>query len=648
MKNRINKYIILLGMLITFVCYSCTEYLDREPDSIISEKEVFKNFTNFQGFVEEMYMLLPDIAKHTWCSSFNWGDDEHVYTPGSRYVLYNFDRGDFRAYINEGECFLDRSGNNRIHGDGRMGRSIWSGSWYGIRKCNLGIDALERGLMVDATQEERDFVEGQLLFFRGFFHFQLMQYWGPMPFIDEVLGSGKLDLPRPDHYHESAEKIGDDLRRAADLLPINWDNTAPGRRTMGNNELRATKIWALAFLAKNYLWAGSPLMTNGPNGPKTYDQDLCKRAAAAAAELIALVERGETQYALVDFENYSDIFYTYRQNWRIPGSTEAIMRGPSYEGNSRWRQSVSYFPGGGGQLGALGDPERLYPAANYVNLFGMQNGLPISDYETGLLDPDSGFDENFPWRGRDPRFYYNFVYDGVKVVSESLTPAQEALWRYANLHTGGSYRESFVPPITTPPTSATISPNVTGYCMKKFIMVECNNFDKVSDAFADNFTIALTWMRLADVYLMYAEAAAQGYQTPTGKDPNLTHTAVDAINIIRARAGVAPVHSKFLGTLDAFMKEVRRERAVELAYESHRFNDLRRWLLLIEKPYTIKTRQEFDRAGTFDPDNPQENQVSGFRQETLWERFYDTKHYWLPIKNDDVYLYEGFPQNPGW
>jgi len=96
------------------------------------------------------------------------------------------------------------------------------------------------------------------------------------------------------------------------------------------------------------------------------------------------------------------------------------------------------------------------------------------------------------------------------------------------------------------------------------------------------------------------------------------------------------------------MNELRRERAVELAYESHRFNDLRRWLLFIEKPYTIKTRQEFDRAGTFDPENPKDNEVSGFREEVLWERNFDLKHYWLPIKDDDVYLYEGFQQNPGW
>jgi hypothetical protein len=628
MKNKINSFILTGFMLIILGTFSCTSYLDRTPESIINENEVFKNFTNFQGFVEEMYMLLPDIAKHTWVSSFNWGDDEQQYDGDGRYFAYHVDRGDFRWYINANECFLDRDnlvGENPMNG--RMGRSIWKGSWYGIRKCNLGLDALDKGLMIDATQEERNMVAGQLYFFRGFFHFQLMQYWGGMPYIDHVLGGDKLDLPRLS-YSECADKAGEDLRKAADLLPINWDNTAPGRRTIGNNELRANKIWALGYLGKNYLWAGSPLMAQGATGTETYDASYCKKAAEALAEIINLVETGQTQYSLVNFSNYSDLFYTFKQGWRIPGSTEAIMRGPSYEGNSQWRQSQSYYPGGAGSPGAGGDPQRLYPAANYVNFFGMKNGLPLND-------PASGFNPNQPWKDRDPRFYSDFIYDGLKVISASLSPDQSALWTYANLYTGGSYR------------AVNTSPNVTGYCLRKFIPLSSNDFDKGGD-YGNNLNIMLTWLRLADVYIMYSEAAAEGYASPTGKDPSTAVTAADAINRIRDRAGVDHVNSKYLGSLDAFMGEVRRERAVELAFEGFRFNDLRRWLLLTKAPYTIKTSQEFDRNGTFNEDDPTVNQVRNFREAVVWERKLDSKHYWLPIKNDDVYLYPGFPQNPGW
>ena len=96
-------------------------------------------------------------------------------------------------------------------------------------------------------------------------------------------------------------------------------------------------------------------------------------------------------------------------------------------------------------------------------------------------------------------------------------------------------------------------------------------------------------MRLADVYLMYAEAVANGYGTPGSKSVNMNLTAVGAVNKVRDRAHVKGVNQIFLGNTEDFMKEVRRERAVELAFEGHRFNDLRRWLLLTEYPYTLKT-----------------------------------------------------------
>src|SRR5690606_20218412 len=112
--------------------------------------------------------------------------------------------------------------------------------------------------MTDATAEERNLIKGQLLFFRAWFHHRLIEYFGGLPYIDHVLPSDEqLTLPRLS-YHESADKAAADFREAADLLPINWDETAPGRRTLGKNQLRINKIMALGYLGKNYLWAASP------------------------------------------------------------------------------------------------------------------------------------------------------------------------------------------------------------------------------------------------------------------------------------------------------------------------------------------------------------------------------------------------------
>jgi starch-binding outer membrane protein, SusD/RagB family len=96
------------------------------------------------------------------------------------------------------------------------------------------------------------------------------------------------------------------------------------------------------------------------------------------------------------------------------------------------------------------------------------------------------------------------------------------------------------------------------------------------------------------------------------------------------------------------MSEVRRERAVELSFEGHRFTDLRRWLLLTQSSYSIKTSQEFERVGELDLENPQNNRVANFREKVILQRQLSDKHYWIPLRTSDVIIYEGFHQNPGW
>ncbi|WP_160068185.1 RagB/SusD family nutrient uptake outer membrane protein [Sphingobacterium bovisgrunnientis] len=626
------KVLISCGVLGATSLVSCEKYLDKEEQSIISPDDAFKNFVNFQGYTEELYHCIVNFSNNYWTNSWNWGEDEITTTAGDYHFIHKIDNGNFWGWQSEhdgwGAGWMDQPD---FSSDGqRHNKDLWNAAWYGLRKISLALENFDK--MTDATQEERNLIKGQLLFFRGWFHHRLMEYFGGIPYINYALPNDeKLTLPRL-NYHDCADLAAADFREAADLLPINWDNTAAGRRTLGKNQLRINKIMALAYLGKNYLWAGSPLMNYSVTGNRNYEAEYCKKAADAFGELLALVEGGQTQYQLLTFDKIHNNFYTMNQNWALPGGTEAIFRGPYSSGNdTHYGTSKQFMP----SLISDGDAIKFNPTANYVHAnYGMANGLPIKDITKA--DPESGYDPNFPWKNRDPRFYTDILFDGVKVISGNITETDmhEDLRRYAQLYTGGSYRN-------------VQNGSRSGYSLRKFIPLATNKFDKAYD-WGYNMHIYVPYMRLADVYLMYAESALMANNSITGKSSNFNKTAIDAVNVIRERAGAAPVHQKFQTSASTFLDELRRERAVELAFEGHRFNDLRRWLLLIERPYTIKTSVEFDRSGTFNYDDPNENRVVNFREVQILERKLSTKHYWLPLKVKDVSLYPEFGQNPGW
>lgn len=632
-KSIIRKsgaWVLLAVMLLST---SCEDYLERTPESVISEEIAFLNFENFQGFTEELYQCIPNFTTTYWTSSWNWGEDEMVSAAGNFHVTFMFDRGNFWAWQAEHSghggraSWLDKWMTHT--GDNPHDKGLWPLAWYGIRKANLGLENLHR--MTDATQEERELIEGQLLFFRGWFHFMMIQYVGGLPYIDRVLPGDEPLREARLNYHESAERVAEDLRRAADLLPIDWDNTVAGRRTLGRNELRANKIMALAYLGKNLLYAGSPLMNFESTGSRTYNADFCRRSAEAFGELLDLVESGQTQYALMPFDRWHNNFYTMGQNWALSGGTEGIFRSLYWSGDqSNWGITKQFFP----SVIVDGDATKFVPTANYVNQnFGMANGHPLPS-QIDQADAESGYDPQYPFRGRDPRFYKSIVFDGMQVVQGSMPPNQEDN-RHANLHTGGSYRGE-------------VSGSPTGFLNKKLVPLTANTYDNAF-AFGAALHLNVPYLRLADVYLMYAEAALMGHNAVTGKSTNFDKTALDAVNVIRSRAGMPNVLSRYSASVDDFLHEVRRERAVELAFEGHRFNDLRRWLLLIERPYTLKTSLEFNRA----PDSelggdPAEMRVVNLREEVLLERPLAERHYWLPLKVSDVTLYPEFRQNPGW
>ena len=653
MKKSIFRY-LTVGAVFAFTATSCVDYLEQEEENILSASEAFKNFTNFQGFVEEMYNAIPNKESNMWCCTFNWGEDELMNTGlGDSHVTAQFDLGNYRNWYQNNQSFLHADNPSTTSGD-KYGHSIES-AWQCIRKANMGLNHLDE---ITASKAQKNAVEGQLYFFRGWWHEEQMIWFGGVPYVDQELN------PLEDHalprlsFVECADKAYADFMKAAPLLPVNWDTNSAFKDTKGHNDLRVTSAVAYAYAGKIMLWAASPLNFLGAklgaslNGDTyKYDVERATKAKNALKEAIKLIESGETPYSLAqynyaeiaDYEkergiydhlkatgstsNYSDIFYTTGQGWKMPGTVEAMMRGPMPDINgSTWNFAKLW----GTKLNNIVEHDAVIhmPTANYINYaYGMANGEPIVFIQNGeyVLNPASGFDPSHPFQDRDPRFYHDIVFDGFRYIN--TTPdAADAKFQYCEMFTGGNIRDN-------------VNGTRTGYYCQKLVPHQNNKYDGMYN-WGGAFQSYLPYMRVADVYLMYAEACAA-----VGDNAE----AVKAINVLRDRVGAGHVADAYQSG-NALMDEVRRERACELAYEGFRWNDLQRWLLLTERPYTIKTAQEFTRVGSYDfaKNDPRDAEVAGWKESQILERNYQVKHYLLPFKDSDVTLYEEFGQNPGW
>jgi hypothetical protein len=595
MKNI--KYIILFA-LVTGMS-SCEDYLDKSPESDVTEKDAFGNFVSFQGFVEQMYNCIMDPDKGGAWNRCLFADE----TLGAS--QYPFDQGNY--WSNEtyffGVAASPTSLNSRDH-------RIWEYAWYALRVANLALAKLDEEGLFYGTDEERNLLKGQALFFRGWFYFEICRYWGGMPYIDKMIDPNE-DMFAEEYnrlnFRETAFKMIDDFRAAADILPNHWDETARGKETLSNNRDRINKFFALGYLGKAYLFAASPMISEEATGNSSFDPALCAKAAEAFGELLGLADRTGL-YKMQTWSAWTDNFW--RWNYERPGGTECIMVPTIYDRSRvRWSALGGTVPS---SIGMNSGSSADVPTHNYTKYYAMANGLPIDD-------PESGYNPDDPWTDREPRFYKDILKDG-----DQIWQAADAD-QYAQLYNGGRHRNGINPPSTT------------GYYYKRYSALG----PEFTASKADQLQAYKPFLRLADVYLMYAEAV--NFMTgggPSAKASNYGMTALEALNLVRNRAQLPDLTDKYYANRDVFFEEIVRERAVELAFEGQRFDDLRRWNRNYDPRYLDKTAIDFDRGSDGKPIN--------LRERVVIRRAVDKKHNWLPIQVKYTTQYAGFPQNPGW
>ena len=190
-----------------------------------------------------------------------------------------------------------------------------------------------------------------------------------------------------------------------------------------------------------------------------------------------------------------------------------------------------------------------YPTQNLVDAFQTLGGYDITLTASGWQTADPAFDITKPYEGRDPRFARAILANGMAFK--------------------GSAIETFVGGRDYSATRSDLG-TCTGYYLRRYIQ-ESTSF--VPEATVSNKHQWIVY-RYAEALLSYAEAANEYFQDPSSTDGTLTLSAADAINQVRANAGMPDVEAT---AYSAFQEAVRREWRVEFAFEDHRFWDVRRW-----------------------------------------------------------------------
>lgn len=345
-------------------------------------------------------------------------------------------------------------------------------------------------------------------------------------------------------------------------------------------EGRATRGAAMALKARLMLYGASPLYNNG-NGA---DVQKWNQAAQAAREVIDL-----GIYSLYQ-QGYGNLFLT-------PGRNEEMIFARYYNINER-HTALEIANGPNGYDGWGGNA----PLQNLVDDYEMMDGTPF-DWDNASHAAD-------PYTNRDPRFYETILHNGAsyrgRQVETFLPGGRDSQQGPSNWNTSRS-----------------------GYYLRKFIDESLPIQNPWQVAGTQNWI----YFRYAEILLNYAEAQNEA----SGPDA----TVYEAINSIRARNGVNMPELPAGLSQDEMRERIRQERRIELAYEEHRFYDVRRWMIAMDTEnvpaYGIEIRRADDGSFTYE------------RKLALQGRSFQQRHYWLPIPRREILASNNMlEQNPGY
>ncbi|MDR2040262.1 MAG: RagB/SusD family nutrient uptake outer membrane protein [Bacteroidales bacterium] len=650
MKIRIIIFFASIGLLT-----NCEDYLAVVPDGVATLENAFTNRTNAERFFAGCYNYLPNMQSIRDYPGFVGGDDMYwCPTQGGGWD----DNGNGQK-IARGLQNISSPLQNYWDG-GNGGKNMW----IGIRDCNIFLESIDNVPNMPTWEKERWKAEVKIL--KAYFHFYLMTLYGPIPIVDK-----NIDVSAsPDEVKVFRSPVDDVVNYIVSTLndAVKCDDLPLKIEDATSEDGRLTKAAAVALRAKALVWAASPIF----NGSYTYYRDFkdkrgvqlitsdnsdaaiqarWQRAAAAIKNAIDTCHMAG--HALFEFyPGFSTLSDTTILKFTIRGAVSESFS--NYNNGVIWAatfgnqefqtvQTPALYPTDGGSVA------RISATMKMAEMFYTQNGLPIDedpywDYsnrydiqvnDTAVLgkghkfyiaDGETTAKLNY---FREPRFYANLGFDRglyeLTTVDEDKTIVIKN--RVGETH-GRRLQDHYI---------------VTGYFIKKMVSIRipAPNTAMTGGATTPNpprYSIPI--IRLADLYLLYAEALNESKSQPDAE-------VYEWVDKIRTHVGLNGVLESWRWssvqdkpTTKAGMREIiKRERLIELAFEGQRMFDLRRWL--DAEAYCNQPVRGWDYTGA----NPNTYYLT-----TVYfnNRKFTYKDYLWPISLNSLTINGNLVQNPGW
>jgi len=580
----------LTAMLLT--TQSCNKFFEKAPGVDVTADTIFSTYDRAKLYVLGLYDKLPN-------GYFNaWGDDETARIRGT--MLASCSEQAESGWSSAGSNEYNTGAISQFSPENLM-EAKWVIRWPYIYRSRWFLDNADN--IKTATANQKSELKGEAGFILALHYFEFMIRYGGLPWL-----SHKLDY-KTDEYKKLPRLPLVQMVDSIDNLLVRTINE-PGLPSVRPSQDfgRATKAAALFLRARLWLFAARPLFNaNKPymDMPDIANNNLIfmgnynagrwQKAADAAKAAIDYCESTGSQL-FVD----ANPSLAYQKATRDALDNTELIFTPAARGwdiKSMFPQYESPLV----KLSGTADGNTVLPTQNLVDRYLMKNGKTQDD-------PTSGFDPANPYVNLDPRFYATIAQNGSKWNTRTVET-----W---NNRTGGN-----VLGVDFGFHRRDLSTSKTGYLLRKYC-------DESLSALNVSSTAIWPYMRLADLYLMYAEALNEAQ----GPMPD----CFTYINKVRQRAGMPNVSS--ISSKDALREVIVRERDVELALEDIHYFDLKhlkRGDILGQPVYGMDIRKKSD--GTFT-----------YTREKIEDRFWKDFWYLWPIPYTDMIRAQALVQNPGW